>query len=77
MLSAVKTYAPSHMTQSTMVAGAVARQAEDLKMVKYSYLGMNTQAFFFTRVTIKTPVGTWPFPSNISVRAGSLALSHN
>ena len=32
------TYAPSHLAQSTMAAGAVASQAEDLKKVKYSYL---------------------------------------
>ena len=32
------TYAPSHLAQSTMVAGAVASQAEDRKKVKYSYL---------------------------------------
>ena len=32
------TYAPSHMAQSTMAAGAVTGQAEDLKKVKYSCL---------------------------------------
>ena len=32
------TYAPSHLAQSTMAAGAVASQVEDRKKVKYSYL---------------------------------------
>eukprot|EP00731_Ephydatia_muelleri_P038823 Em0928g2a len=32
------TYAPSHMAQSTLAAGAVASQAEDRKKIKYSYL---------------------------------------
>ena len=32
------TYAPSHLAQSTLAAGAVASQAEDLKKIKYSYL---------------------------------------
>ena len=32
------TYAPSHLAQSTMAAGAVASQAEDRKKAKYSYL---------------------------------------
>ena len=32
------TYAPSHLALSTNAAGAIASQAEDRKMVKYSYL---------------------------------------
>ena len=32
------TYAPSHLAQSTVAAGAVASQAEDLKKGKYSYV---------------------------------------
>ena len=40
------TYAPSHLAQSTMAAGAAASQAEDRKKAKYSYLEGHPGIFF-------------------------------
>ena len=39
-------YAPSHLAQSNMAAGAVTSQAEDLKKVKYAYLEEHTGICF-------------------------------
>ena len=47
------TYAPSHLAQSTMAAGAVTSQAEDLKKTKNSYLE-GQPGLVFTPVTVET-----------------------
>ena len=49
------TYAPSHLAQSTLAAGAVASQAEDLKKIKYSYLDGHP-GICFTPIAYETSV---------------------
>ena len=66
------TYAPSHLAQSTMVAGAVASQAEDRKKVKYSYLDGHP-GICFTPIAYETS-GVVP---DLPEGARSQALSHN
>ena len=70
------TYAPSHLAQSTMTAGAVASQAEDLKNAKYSYLERHP-GMCFTPYCHCNVRSTWSSFHDLSQRARLQAKSYS